>query len=115
MQYVYCKAFDANGPVTTDAANITGKVALDNATFANITTNTATHIDNGVYRFTLSPGEQSATSAVFDFTSATAGVSVLKISALDTPPTADSISDAVDAKLAAKLSTITKKLFRIGK
>jgi len=103
-QFIYVKAFNASGPVTGDATNITGRIAIDNAAFADLDDATATHVGNGVYQFTLSTAEQTATAAVFDFASTTSGVSVLRIPAINATGSSGGGSGTTSINIASTAS-----------
>lgn len=83
--YVYCKAFNAAGLLTGDAANITGRIGIDDGALTDLTNNSATEVGNGVYRFSLSDEERLGAQFVFDFASSTSGVQVFPMPQLVEP------------------------------
>lgn len=75
-RHVYAKAFNQEGKVTGDAANIRAAYADDNGDIHDLTDTAPIEVRPGLYQFALTEDERLARPVVFDFQSSTTGVEV---------------------------------------
>lgn len=109
------KAFDDNGAVTGDAANITCKLAIDGGTYTAITDVNPVEIESsGQYVFDLTQAETDGYELSFLPVSATSGVQVMgmptNVIYTTDPSLAGDLSSAVVSQLGSMALTPSQQL-----